>query len=221
MKRAVFLDRDSTINEPVYILSEKVIDSPFKPEEFKLLPRAADGIKILNNLGFFISIATNQPAVAKGKITVEELDEIHKKMDEDLAKTGARIDAIYYCPHSTKGIIPELTIECNCRKPRTELLTRAATEHNLDLKNSYMVGDSWRDIEAGKTAGCTTLLVQHPMQETHGDLIVQKEMNPDHISKDLYGAALIIKKLENSSFVVRNSLFETKDEKRITKKEDK
>jgi len=198
MKRAVFLDRDSTINEPVYFEAENIIDSPLKPEEFKLLPKAADGIKILNKLEFFVSIATNQPCIAKGKTTFELVEKIHEKMNKNLEKAGAKIDAIYYCPHSAKGIIPELSIECNCRKPGTELLTRAAKEHGLDLKNSYMIGDNWRDIEAGNTAGCTTIMVEHPMQETHGDLIVQKEMNPDHTTKDLYEAAILIKKLEEN-----------------------
>ena len=196
MKRAVFLDRDSTINKPIYIEAENIIDSPLKPDEFELLPKSAEGIKILNSLGFFVAVVTNQPAIAKKKTTVELVEQIHDKMKQDLALQGAKLDAIYYCPHSTKGVIPELTIDCACRKPGTAMLTKAAQENNLDLRNSYMIGDSWRDIKMGNTAGCTTIMVQHPFESTHADLIVQKECTPDHTAKDLYEASLLIKKIE-------------------------
>ena len=199
LKRAVFLDRDSTINEPIYIEAENIIDSPLKPDEFKLLPKSADAIKLLNTLGFFVAVVTNQPAIAKNKTTVELVEQIHNKMKQDLELNGAKLDAIYYCPHSAKGVIPELTIECECRKPGTAMLTKAAQENDLDLKNSYVIGDSWRDIKMGNAAGCTTIMVQHPFESTHADLIVQEECTPDHTAKDLYGAALLIKKIEEGN----------------------
>jgi len=199
MKRAVFLDRDSTLNEPIYFEELGILDSPLTLEQFKMIPKAAEAVKILNDLGFFISLATNQPAVAKGKVTVEALDKIHKKMNEELAKADAKIDAIYYCPHSTKGIIPELTKECDCRKPGAGLITKSAEENDLDMKNSYMIGDSWRDMAAGKAAGCITIMVGHIGSCDYCRFLQEKNAKPDHMAKDLYEAALLIKKLEESN----------------------
>ena len=147
MRRAVFLDRDGVINrkaaEGDYIKSWS---------EFEILPGVVSAIKILNEESFLVIVISNQRCVARGIITEDELNEIHEKMKEELAKKGAIIDDIYYCPHDIKD-------RCDCRKPQPGLLLRAAKKYNIDLDQSWMVGDSVSDVEAGKRSGCRTVLV--------------------------------------------------------------
>jgi|TARA_Y100000310_G_scaffold340185_2_gene435108 D-glycero-D-manno-heptose 1,7-bisphosphate phosphatase len=198
MKRAVFLDRDDTINKSIYISDENRIESPLKPEEFELFSTAGDAIKIFNELGFLVIVVTNQPAIAKAKTTVELVDQIHEKMKADLEAQGTQVDEVYYCPHSEpgKGKIPEFTKICDCRKPGQGMFLQAKERFDIDMENSYMIGDSWRDIKVGNSLGCTTFKVDHSMIETHSDLITEQLNNPDHKVKDLYEAALLIKNLE-------------------------
>lgn len=154
-QRAVFLDRDGTINKYVGFLR--------KPEELELLPGAAEAIKKINESGYLAIVVTNQPVIARGEVTVEQLDEIHNKLETLLGQEGAYLDAIYYCPHHPDkgfpGEIPELKIDCDCRKPRPGMLLKAAEDFNIDLSQSWMIGDDKRDMEAGRAAGCRTLLV--------------------------------------------------------------
>jgi D-glycero-D-manno-heptose 1,7-bisphosphate phosphatase len=145
MDRAVFLDRDGVINckapQGEYVT---------RWEDFHFLPGAWEGIKQLNRAGFQIIVVTNQRCVAIGLITEMELEILHRKMTDELAKAGATIDAIYYCPH-------ELEPSCACRKPAPGMLFQAARSRNLDLSSSWMIGDSDADIQAGKNAGCRTV----------------------------------------------------------------
>lgn len=154
-QKAVFIDRDGTINKYVGFLRN--IDS------FELLPEVAEAIKIINNSEYLTIVVTNQPVIARGELTVEELQEIHNKMETLLGNKGAYIDAIYYCPHHPdkgfKGEIKELKVECDCRKPKPGMLLKAAQDFNIDLMSSWMIGDSERDIKAGKAAGCRTVLL--------------------------------------------------------------
>ena len=154
-QRAVFLDRDGTINKYVGFLR--------KPEDLELLPGAAEAIKKINESGYLAIVVTNQPVIARGEVTVEQLDEIHNKLETLLGQEGAYLDAIYYCPHHPDkgfpGEIPELKIDCDCRKPKPGMLLKAAEDFNIDLSQSWMVGDDERDMEAGKAAGCRTVLV--------------------------------------------------------------
>lgn len=148
-QKAVFLDRDGTINKYVGFL--KNID------DFELIPGAADAIRKINESGYLAIIVTNQPVIARGEVTMEQLNEIHKKMATLLGNEGAYVDAIYYCPHHPdkgfEGEIPELKINCECRKPKPGMLLQAANDYNIDLSKSYMIGDSQIDIEAGNNAG--------------------------------------------------------------------
>jgi D-glycero-D-manno-heptose 1,7-bisphosphate phosphatase len=198
MNRAVFIDRDSTINEPVYVPETNIIDSPLKPEQFKLLPQVAEGIQILNELGFLIIVVTNQPAIAKAKTTVELVEQIHEKMKKDLEVLGAQVDDVYYCPHSEpgKGKVPEFTRICDCRKPAQRMFLKAKEKFGIEMENSYMIGDSWRDIKVGNSLGCTTIKVEHPMIKSHYDLVAEQPNTPNHKVKTLYDAALLIKNLE-------------------------
>ena len=154
-QKAVFLDRDGVINKYVGFLTDI--------NDFELIDGAADAIKLINNSGYLAIVVTNQPVIARGEVTYGELEQIHNKMETLLGKEGAYVDAIYFCPHHPhkgyEGEIPELKIECDCRKPKPGMLLHAAEDFNIDLKESWMVGDSETDIEAGQNAGCRTFLV--------------------------------------------------------------
>ncbi|MGB9734576.1 MAG: D-glycero-beta-D-manno-heptose 1,7-bisphosphate 7-phosphatase [Conexivisphaera sp.] len=141
---AVFLDRDGVICYDVHYMRS--------PDQFELMPGVAEGIRRLNGAGFLVVVATNQSGIRRGYFTEEDLARIHARMLEELGRRGARIDAIYYCP-----CLPEE--DCECRKPRPGMLLRAAEELGIDLGRSYMVGDKALDVEAGRAAGCTTVLV--------------------------------------------------------------
>ena len=154
-QRAVFLDRDGTINKYVGFLRD--ID------DFELEEGAAQAVKLINGSGSLAIVATNQPVIARGEVTFGELSEIHNKMETLLGQEGAYLDGIYFCPHHPhkgyEGEIPELKFDCECRKPKAGMLLKAAEELNIDLSRSWMVGDGENDILAGKAAGCRTALI--------------------------------------------------------------
>lgn len=152
-QKAVFIDRDGTINRYVGFLR--------KPEEFELLDGVAEAIKIINKSGYLAIVVTNQPVIARGEVTYRELRDIHDKMETLLGKEGAYVDAVYFCPHHPHkgyaGEIADLKIECECRKPKPGMLIKAAEDFNIDLSGSWMVGDGENDYEAGKAAGCKSI----------------------------------------------------------------
>lgn len=154
-QKAVFLDRDGTINRYVGFLR--------KEEEFELLPGVAEAIGKINASGYLAVVVTNQPVIARGEVTVPELQNIHNKMETLLGYEGVYVDAIYYCPHHPhkgyEGEIPELKFDCDCRKPKPGMLLKAAEEYHIDLANSWMIGDAENDIKAGIAAGCKTALI--------------------------------------------------------------
>lgn len=155
-QKAIFLDRDGTINKYVGFLRN--ID------EFELIEGVSEAIKLINQSGYLAIVVTNQPVIARGEVTWEELNEIHKKMETLLGKDGAYIDGIYICPHHPdkgfEGERPEYKFDCDCRKPKPGLLLRAAKEFNIDLSQSIMIGDSENDMLSGENAGCKrTVLV--------------------------------------------------------------
>lgn len=155
-QKAIFLDRDGTINK--YIGFLRSID------EFELINGVAEAIRKINTSGYLVIVVTNQPVVARGEVTLEELKEIHNKMETLLGKEGAYVDGIYYCPHHPhkgyKGEKLEYKIECECRKPKPGMLLKAAKDFNIDLRQSWMVGDGEQDIKAGIIAGCKTALIE-------------------------------------------------------------
>jgi D-glycero-D-manno-heptose 1,7-bisphosphate phosphatase len=159
-QKAVFLDRDGTIN--VFIKDRFVI----KPELFELIDGAAEAIKKINSCGYLAIVVTNQPVIARGEVDFQTLDLIHMKMETDLGKHGAYVDDLFFCPHHPekgfKGERSEYKIECDCRKPKPGMIFKAAEKYNIDLAHSYMAGDDMRDINAGKTAGCKTVLITNP-----------------------------------------------------------
>ena len=159
--RAAFLDRDGVINELVYLEEAGIIDSPFHEDQFRLVLGAAAGIRALNELDLKVIVISNQPVVAKGHCSSDRLDRITNRMHALLAQEEARLDAVYYCLHHPRGKVPELTRECDCRKPKPGLMLAAAREHGIDLGASVVVGDRWRDIEAGRRADCHTVFVDY------------------------------------------------------------
>lgn len=154
-QKAIFLDRDGTINKYVGFLRST--------DEFELLPGVVEAIKKINASSYLAIVVTNQPVIARGEVTVEELLEIHNKMETLLGMEGAYLDGLYYCPHHPhkgfEGEIPELKCECDCRKPKPGMLIQAVKDFNIDLEKSWMVGDSISDVEAGMNAGCKTVYI--------------------------------------------------------------
>ncbi|WP_022853981.1 D-glycero-beta-D-manno-heptose 1,7-bisphosphate 7-phosphatase [Thermodesulfatator atlanticus] len=175
MRPAVFLDRDGTINEEVNYLSS--------PEEFKLIPGAGEAIRLFNQAGFAVVVITNQSGLARGYFTEETLQKIHQKMCKDLAAHGARIDAIYYCPHHPDD-------HCSCRKPKTGLVERAAKELGLDLKKSYVIGDRYLDLLLARNIGAKGVLVLTGYgREELEKKLPEIGLEPDIIARDLLDAA--------------------------------
>lgn len=154
-QKAVFLDRDGTLNRLVGFLRT--------PDQLELLPGVTEAVKAINASGYLAVLITNQPVIARGEVTFEGLQTIHNKLETLLGAEGAFLDAIYFCPHHPhkgyEGEIPELKIECDCRKPKPGMLLQAAKDLNIDLQASWMVGDGEYDILAGTAAGCKTCLV--------------------------------------------------------------
>lgn len=154
-QRAIFLDRDGTINKYVGFLRN--IDN------LELIDGVAEAIKMINNSGYLAIIVTNQPVIARGEVTIDELNLIHNKLETLLGQQGCYLDAIYYCPHHPdkgfEGERPEYKIVCECRKPKPGLLLKAAQDFNIDLERSWMIGDDDNDVKAGLSAGCKTLKV--------------------------------------------------------------
>ena len=154
-QKAIFLDRDGTINKYVGFLRN--ID------DFELIDGVAEAIRKINESGYLAIVVTNQPVIARGDVSFDELEEIHNKMETLLGKEGAYLDAIYCCPHHPHkgyaGERPELKIDCGCRKPKPGMLLKAAEDFNIDLSQSWMIGDGENDVKAGINAGCKTVLI--------------------------------------------------------------
>lgn len=162
MPRAVFLDRDGVINRKAATEGEYVTSW----EHFEILPGVAEAISGLNSADFQVIVVTNQRAISKGLMTTGDLERIHLNMCHSLSEQGAKIDAVYYCPHGTEP-------RCACRKPEPGMLFQAAREHKINLSESWMVGDSERDVEAGRRAGCRTIRLagNRESERTFADLV--------------------------------------------------
>jgi D-glycero-D-manno-heptose 1,7-bisphosphate phosphatase len=173
---AAFLDRDGTIIREVDYLGS--------PTQVRLLPRAGEALRLLNEAGLAVVVTTNQSGIARGMLTEDDLERIHLVLEERLAHRGARLDGIYYCPHHPDVGEKLHRIRCRCRKPSPGMLERAARELDLELSQSYAVGDGARDVEAGRRAGCRTVLVR----TGHGDAVDAVSLGPDLVAKNLFEA---------------------------------
>lgn len=154
--RAVFLDRDGVLNEEKSYIS--------RPEDLELYSFAAEAVRKINLSGYLAIIVTNQSAVARNLCTLDDVDRIHEKLIYELSQFNAHVDAIYFCPHyfdkGSSSVMPEFNIDCDCRKPKTGMFVKAAGDFGIELDKSFMVGDTERDILAGKNAGCITIGVR-------------------------------------------------------------
>jgi D,D-heptose 1,7-bisphosphate phosphatase len=173
IKRAVFLDRDGTINvERGYLLD---------PNDIELNPTAGDAMRILNELNILTIVITNQAAIDKGLLSLEQFERINEKLWNDLSDMNSHYDVLYYCPHS-----PEITPECHCRKPKPGLILQASRDFCIDLSCSFMIGDKLSDIKAGQAGGCKTILVLTGQGEkTSKVLRNSNETPPDFVAQTL------------------------------------
>lgn len=162
MGGALFLDRDGVINQMVFYNELGQYDSPQNLEDVKLVDGITEVISWANKHKILVIEVSNQPGVAKGKMSQDLSDAIEDKVHELLRTRNAKIIASYICPHHPGGIIPELTVDCQCRKPKSGLISRASLELAIDLIQSVVIGDSATDMEAGKSVGCKTILLLSP-----------------------------------------------------------
>ena len=188
-QKCIFLDRDGTINKYVGFLTNV--------DEMQLIDGVAEAIKMINASEYLCIVVTNQPIIARGESTVSNLERVHMRMETLLGKEGAYIDGLYYCPHHPdkgfEGKVVELKIDCECRKPKIGMVVEAASEHNVDLSQSFMIGDSTLDIKLAENAGIRSVLVKTGV----GGQDDKYEVKPDYVENDLLSAVkMIIKKGE-------------------------
>jgi D-glycero-D-manno-heptose 1,7-bisphosphate phosphatase len=185
--RAVFLDRDGVLTEPVWNSQTAAFESPHRLADLRLCDDALAALKSLNAAEFALFIVSNQPSYAKGKVSKGVLMAIAERVEALLREAGTPLVESYYCFHHPDAIVPSLRGKCRCRKPEAYFLLKAAQKHSIDLARSWMVGDRDSDIVCGQTAGCRTVLITHPHARDH-----QSTSAPDHVAKDLRAAAAIM-----------------------------
>jgi len=178
MKKAVFLDRDGVITQEPPHFAHRL-------DQLKIIPRSTEAIRLLNENKFSVVIVSNQSGIARGYYGEEDMVRFNNAMNELLNKNDAYIDALYYCPHHPEAKIERYRVNCDCRKPRPGMLIRAGNELIIDLKQSFVVGDRWSDIEAGKKVECKTILVKTGYDSQN---LRSNEITCDYIADDLYDA---------------------------------
>jgi D-glycero-D-manno-heptose 1,7-bisphosphate phosphatase len=191
MKRGVFLDRDGVVNRMVYDAEHGTVDSPANPDQFEMMPGTAAAIRALNELELPVVVVSNQPGIAKGKMTGALLYAITEKMRAELAAAGAQLDGIYYCLHHPDAVLPGYRLQCNCRKPKPGLLQRAAHEMGISLADSWMIGDGLTDVQAGQAAGCVTVWLG-TYKCNVCQMAREKNATPDLVAADLAEAVRLI-----------------------------
>lgn len=199
MNRAVFLDRDGVINAMVYNVEFGLVDSPANPREFTMLPGVPEAIRVIKALGFLAVVISNQPGIAKGKFSVSLLNAMTHQMVSDLAAHGARIDSVYYCYHHPEGVIEAYRKTCDCRKPKPGMLLRAAKELDIALDQSYLIGDGITDMQAGKAAGTTNLLVYPSFKCYICEELNRHQVQPHYIVPSLHDGVKLIQQVETDS----------------------
>lgn len=182
--RAVFLDRDGVINKNVYYAQTGEWEAPLSPDQFEITDGALDVLRELQSAGFLLFVVSNQPNFAKRKATMETLNAIHQQLVDALEKAGVRFSEFYYCYHHPEGVVPELALECECRKPSPLFLRHAAKEFGIDLSQSWIIGDRDTDVECGHAAGTRTIRII--------DELGNSSERADYNTADLAAAAEII-----------------------------
>ena len=191
--RAIFLDRDGVVNELVYFPEQGIIDSPFIANQFHLCPGVPLAIKRFQSAGYKVIIVSNQPGIAKGHMTLSNFKKIGETMKAQLGKEDASLDGEYYCLHHPEAIIEQYRRDCKCRKPKPGLILQAAKDMDIDVSQSWLIGDSLTDIKAGKNAGCHTMLLGKMRCELC-DLMYNDGIKPDAIKLNLLEAVDFILK---------------------------
>ena len=161
--KAFFLDRDGVIIKNIPYLK--------KVDQIEFFPNIQKTIKQINHNKYKCIIITNQSGIARGLVSIEELNEIHEHIKNYIKKIGGKIDGIYFCPHYPQGIIKKYSIICSCRKPKAGLIFQAAQEHDLDLTQSYLIGDQDIDLKSGNAAGCKSFIIKEPMVINNNEII--------------------------------------------------
>jgi D-glycero-D-manno-heptose 1,7-bisphosphate phosphatase len=180
-KPAVFIDRDGTINEQRGYINHL--------SRFELLPGVTDAVKLLNKNNFFAIIVTNQSGVARGYYPISLVHQVSELMTKSLEREGATIDGIFYCPHHPRGIVPEFTADCDCRKPKTGLVNQALKAFDIDMSNSYVVGDRYVDIELAIRLNLKGVLVKTGYGLGEMEYIIPElPVKPNHVAEDLLDA---------------------------------
>jgi len=179
-KPAAFLDRDGVICE--------YVDHLHQISEFKLRDKAGEAIKFLNDNGFLVFVITNQPMIAKGLLNLQELSEIHNKMQLELSHFGAKIDAIEFCPHSIEGNVKPWNVECQCRKPKTGMIEKLCSSYLIDLNKSFLAGDTWRDIECAKSLSLFSYGVKGGAGFPYPDTSPHNKTKPNLFAESLFEA---------------------------------
>jgi D-glycero-D-manno-heptose 1,7-bisphosphate phosphatase len=181
MRRAVFIDRDGTISEEIGYVNH--------PSRYRVFPYAAEAIKLLNGAGWLAILVTNQAGVARGYFAEEMIEQVHNLLRQELERGGARLDAIYYCPHHPSVGVPPYRLDCDCRKPKPGLIERARRDFDLDLTESWMVGDRYGDVELARNAGLHSAFVLSGYGR--GEWEYQRaawQQQPDLVADDLLAA---------------------------------
>lgn len=181
LKKAVFFDRDGTINEEVGYIRDI--------NNLKLINGAAGSIQKLKNAGYLAILITNQSGPARGYYSEEWVNQLNLRVQELLKENGTFLDGVYYCPHLPDGSVPEYSIECDCRKPNTGLFLKAVEDFGIDLKSSYMIGDKATDVEAGHNAGCISILLKTGYGENVLNGTYQTVPDADYVAQDINDAA--------------------------------
>jgi len=185
-QRAVFLDRDGVINRNVLNPATGEFESPLTAGDFEFISGALDAMRVLRSAGFLLFLVSNQPNVAKGKSTLEQLASIHEKLASGLARARIEFARFYYCFHHPQGIVSGYSGQCECRKPSSYFVLKAASEFSLNLSCCWMIGDRLTDIQCGRAAGVRTIFI-HTAQPQPA-LAIQ----PDHVAPDLFTASRFI-----------------------------
>ncbi|HTE48971.1 MAG TPA: HAD family hydrolase [Candidatus Paceibacterota bacterium] len=159
MKKAIFLDRDGVINKLVFNHKTNEYESPHDPSDLEIISDTLEPMKRLEDSGYYLFVVSNQPSFTKGKTTLEKIKEIHQRLQKKIEDYGINIREYYYCYHHPKGVVSEYSFECDCRKPKTFFLNKAKEDYDLDLRNSWMIGDQDSDIECGNNAGVGTIMI--------------------------------------------------------------
>jgi len=182
MKRAVFLDRDGVITQDPPAYAHRI-------DQLEIIPKSDEAIRLLNEQNYTVLVVTNQSGIARGYYQEKDAHVFNDEMKKRLSEKKAHVDGIYYCPHHPRGKIEQYRKTCTCRKPASGMLLQGAKDFNVDLTQSFIVGDKWRDIQAGKNVGCTTILVR---TGTGNDQPLDQDPGVDYIVNDLYEAVTTI-----------------------------